>query len=133
MNRLSGKIQEIQSHEELSLVRVAVGSSLISTIVVDRPETLPALKIGVEVKVLFKETEVVIGRLGTEGISLRNQLPSTIVEIRKGELLSRISLRHQGAILISIITSASVEELGLCPDMEVLAMIKTNEIMLSYD
>ncbi len=133
MNRLSGKILEIQSHEELSLVRVAVGYSLMSTIVVDRPETLPALKIDVEVKVLLKETEIVIGRLGTEGISLRNQLPSTIMEIRKGELLSRIFLRHQGATLVSIITSASVEELDLCPEMEVLAMIKTKEIILSYD
>lgn len=130
MNILSGTIQDLQVHGNLTLVKVVVSDITFTSIVIETPETAPYLSIGTPIKVMFKETEVIIGKSGAN-ISLQNQIPVKVVSIEQGQLLSQLNLQYQEYTLCSIITSNAVKQLQLQPGVEVIAMIKTSEIMLS--
>lgn len=130
MNILSGTIKDLQVHGNLTLVKVVVSDITFTSIVIETPETAPYLSIGTPIKVMFKETEVIIGKSGAD-ISLQNQIPVKVVSIEQGQLLSQLNLQYQEYTLCSIITSNAVKQLQLQPGVEVIAMIKTSEIMLS--
>ncbi|MDX1406867.1 MAG: TOBE domain-containing protein [Saprospiraceae bacterium] len=131
MNIVSGSVASIVTDGHLVLVHVDVGATVLTSIVVDTPEATRHLEPGVPVQVIFKETEVLIGTGAVDHISLRNKLVGTISSIEQGNLLSRITVRTSIGEIVSIITSNAARELGLTRDMEVTAMIKTNEMMLS--
>ena len=103
---------------------------IITSIVIETPKTARYLKVGVPIKVMFKETEVIIGKISKD-ISLQNRIPVKVVKIKKGQLLSQVDLQFGKLTISSIITSNAVEQLQLAVGTDVIAMIKTNEIMLS--
>ena len=131
MNVLKGTIREIEVNGDLSIVRVMVGNHLFSTIVIDTPETAGFLQEGNEVKVIFKETEVIIGVGDMSGISLRNKLLGKVLQIDSDKLLSKLRMETEVGEITSIITANAVRQLQIVKGMEVTAMIKTNEILLS--
>ncbi len=131
MNILNGTISQIQSHEGISLVRVQSNDVTFSTIVLDTPETSDYLKLQNPVKIIFKETEVVISKDLNPNISTQNKLLCRIESIRKGVILSQINLVHEQQVIKSIITRNACEELNLKENDTVLALIKTNEVSLS--
>lgn len=131
MNILKGHIQEIRVNGDLSIVRVNVEGSIFSTIVIDTPETASFLKLNNEVKIIFKETEVIIGIGDMSGISLRNKIVGTVSRIDADILLSKLTLTTALGEISSIITSNAVEQLKIKLGMEVTAMVKTNELILS--
>lgn len=131
MNKLSGKISDIKSIPGLSLVSINVAGFIFTSIVLDTPDDSPYLKKENPINVLFKETEVSICADFINNLSIRNQLPVEILEIEKGELLSRIKLKFQESEIASVITTGSVERLDLQRGKKVFALVKTNEVMLS--
>ncbi len=130
MNILKGKITEVKVHGNLSLVHLAVGETSLKAVVIESPEQAPWLREGNIVDVMFKETEVILGKNQDHAISLQNRFPCTILAIEQGELLSRLVMQHAEGRIVSIITSAAVRQLELQPGDDVLAMVKTNELML---
>jgi molybdopterin-binding protein len=71
------------------------------------------------------------GRQVLEGLSARNQLRGTVVAIRGGGVLSEVVVRlGDGQELTSVITRRSVETLGLRRGQDVVAVIKSTEVML---
>ena len=133
MNSLKGNISSIKSHENLSIVKIDVGEYSFTTVVIETAETVDYLKIDSEIKVLFKETEVLICLKPCPKISLQNRINCKVQEITQGKLLSQISLHSSIGDIKSIITTNAVEQLKLKENDEVIAMIKTNEIMLQHD
>ena len=133
MNNLKGKITSIKSHENLSIVKIGIGAYSFTTVVIETAETVDYLKIDNEINVLFKETEVLICLKPCPKISLQNRIDCKIHEILKGKLLSQINMKSNIGEIKSIITSNAVDQLKLKVDDEVIAMIKTNEIMLQHD
>ena len=131
MNSLRGEIKQIDISGNLSLVGLKVGECHFKSIVVETPDTVDYLRVGGEVDVLFKETEVIIGIGDNLQISLRNKMVSTITSIEKGKLLAKLVLETNAGAVISIITSNAVENLGLQVGLQVMAMVKTNEILLA--
>ena len=131
MNILKGNIESIAVNGDLSIVRVKTGDSVFSSIVIDTPETASFLKVKNEVKIIFKETEVIIGVGDMSGISLRNKMVGTVKRIDGDILLSKLTLETAMGTITSIITSNAVEQLKIKPGMEVTAMVKTNELILS--
>ncbi len=99
--------------------------------VIEIPETADYLRMGHEIHVLFKETEVVIGTDATHAISLQNRIHGVIQRIEQGKLLSKILIQTPMGGIISIISTNAVRQLGLKEGVRVLAMVKLNEIMLS--
>lgn len=131
MNALIGKIKTIQTSNSLSLVKVEVEETIFTSIVIDTAETLNYLKVGNEVTLFFKETEVIIAKTTDISISVQNKLLCKISRINQGEILSEISLEFGKKILKSIITTNACKQLNLQENDEVMALIKTNEISLA--
>lgn len=131
MNELRGTIETVEVSGSLSLVRVRVADLLLSAIVVDTPATLSYLHAGAEVAVIFKETEVVLGVGEAPTVSLQNRIPGTVKAVERATLLSRVVLDTAHGPIVSVITTRAVDQLGLAPGVPAMALIKTNEIMLS--
>lgn len=131
MNSLKGEIEAIDVNGNLTLVGISVGECHFKSIVVETPKTVDYLFVGSKVNVLFKETEVIIGVGDNMRISLRNKMISTITAIEKGQLLAKLVMQTNAGEVISIITSNAVENLDLKEGGKVMAMVKTNEILLS--
>jgi len=132
MNILPGNIIEITTENEISLVKIDAGGLIFTSIVIDTPEGSDYLKIGHPVRLLFKETEVMIAVTSPLAISVQNRIECSIREITTGRLLCDLGLdigdnRH----IRSIITRNACEQLSLRPGDKVTALIKTNEVTLS--
>ncbi len=132
MNRLNGQIKEITVSGSLSLVAVELSDlSIMQSIVIDTPDTASYLHQGADIQLLFKETEVILGTAEAYQISLQNRIMGHVVSIEKGTLISKVSLATAVGDIIAVISTAAAEQLSLSQNMDVLAMIKQNQIMLS--
>jgi len=131
MNIFKGNIEAVNVNGELSIITIRVNSINFTAIVIDTPVTAPYLKQGNPIKVIFKETEVIIGIGSVEGISLRNKLFGKVLSIESDNLLSKLIIQTEIGEITSIITSNSVKRLKIKIGTEVCAMIKTNELLLS--
>jgi molybdate transport system regulatory protein len=130
VNRLPGIILAVASEGDISLVDVAVEENTLTAMLVETAETAPYLRAGNAVSVLFKETEVSLGKALSGRLSLRNRLQAEVVEMLKGELLAEVKLDCGGHRLVSIVTRRAAERLELAVVDRVEALIKANEVML---
>ncbi len=133
MNILKGNTSEIQSFEGISLVKVKSHDFIFSSIVLDTPDSADYLKESQAVKIIFKETEVIISKDLNPKISVQNQIPCIVKSVKKGIILSQINLLADQQNIQSIITSNACEQLNLKENDNVIALIKTNEVSLSAD
>ena len=105
-----------------------------------RQGKLPAVRYGR--KWLFRRRELIESRgrrpldlevsAGIE-ISARNQLRGTIAEIRADGVMAEVIIRIGDQDLVAIITRSSAERLGLAKGDEVLAVIKSTEVMVAKE
>ena len=130
MNRLYGKISKITSHEGISLVSIQTAHVTLGTVLIDTPKGCSYLKIDKKITVAFKETEVAIALPDLGTISMANQIKCKINSVANGKVLANISLTCKDGKITSIITSSSSKRLGLKEGLEVVALIKANEISL---
>jgi molybdopterin-binding protein len=67
-------------------------------------------------------------------ISARNTLKGTIKSLSMGAVNAEVTLEiAPGIEIVSIITKASVESLGLAEGNEAYAVIKSSEVMVAVD
>jgi molybdopterin-binding protein len=107
-----------------------------------RDGKLPAVRYGR--KWLFRRNELIEARArgkraaevelssGIE-ISARNQLRGRVVEIRADGVMAEVVIRIGDQDLVAIITSSSAKRLGLQKGDEVLAVIKSTEVMVAKE
>ncbi|MEX1384355.1 molybdopterin-binding protein [Lutibacter sp.] len=131
MNILKGTIEKLTVSGSLTLIGIKVDTINMSAIVIDTPKTAPYLKVGNTITVVFKETEVIIGKGNTDEISLRNKFKGTIEVLESKELLSKLTIKTNVGKISSIITTNAVKQLQLELGTAVTAMVKTNEILIS--
>jgi molybdate transport system regulatory protein len=134
VNRLPGRILRVESAGDLSLVDLDVGGHVLSALVLDTPASAPHLVAGAAAAALFKETEVMLARPGLGPISARNRLACRVIGREAGNLVTHFRLDFRsasgGAVLHSLITTRSAGELGLQDGEEVVALIKSTEVIL---
>ncbi len=63
-------------------------------------------------------------------ISARNQLKATVKGVQVGDVMAEVVLDVGGQELVSVITRASVEHLGLKTGDAVVAIVKSTEVMV---
>jgi molybdopterin-binding protein len=63
-------------------------------------------------------------------ISARNQLRGRVTAISLGGVMAEVRIQTGGEELVSVITRASVERLGIRVGDDVLAVIKATEVMI---
>lgn len=57
-----------------------------------------------------------------EAINVRNQFQGTVREIIRGDVVSEVDVDTPWGIVTSVITTRSVEQLGLCVGVRVVAL-----------
>jgi molybdopterin-binding protein len=130
MNKLRGRIIKIESNDHVSLVDVDVMGDSFTATLLETSDDAPYLKVGNNVDVLFKETEVSLAKGLTGLISLRNRVMTTVKLVRSGVILSEVVLDYRGQTISSIITTRSIKRLDIKPGDEIEALIKANEVTL---
>ena len=64
-------------------------------------------------------------------LSARNQLAGTVRSINRGEAIANVELDVAGQRLVASITVEAVDELGLEPGSEILAVVKASDVILA--
>lgn len=133
MNSLAGTIKSIQTDKELSIVTVELDDrTVFKSIVIDTVESTPELKVGNSLSVLFKETEVVVATSFPDSISTQNRIKGTIQSIEEGLLVSNVSIDTAAGPLKAMICTDAVQQIKLARGLEVFALVKMNELILSF-
>jgi molybdopterin-binding protein len=69
--------------------------------------------------------------LGIEKLSARNQLKGTVAAIEKGPVSAKVKIDvGNGVFVTSSITTESVDDLGLAIGDDVVAIIKSSDVMI---
>jgi molybdopterin-binding protein len=66
-------------------------------------------------------------------LSTRNRLPGTIMEVTKGEVAAKVSIRVGDNHMVALITRESIDELGLQAGMKITALIKATDVVILTD
>lgn len=131
-NQLPGTVTTVTPGEVMATVRVHLsgGQDVTAAITLEAVQEL-GIEEGAAVRVLAKATEVSLATGPIEGLSIRNRLAGTLMEIVLGPNLANVKVAVDDAELTAVITREAVEELGLTPGTGVTALIKSTEISLA--
>jgi molybdopterin-binding protein len=69
--------------------------------------------------------------MSIQAINVRNQFRGQIKEIIRGDVLSEIDVETPAGIVTSVITTRSVDNLGLKVGSEVVALVKATEVSIA--
>jgi molybdopterin-binding protein len=104
-----------------------------------RSGRLPATRVGRKWLFPRQRIEALVGLAGEPGssrpveISARNQLRGRILDIRGDGVMAEVRVDVGGQELVSVITRSSVERLKLRVGDQILAVIKSTEVMIGRD
>lgn len=66
-----------------------------------------------------------------EAINVRNQFKGKIKEIIIGSVVSEVDIDTPAGIVTSVVTTRSVQQLGLTVGKEVIALVKSTEVSIA--
>jgi len=69
--------------------------------------------------------------MSIQAINVRNQFKGQVKEIIRGDVVSEIDVETPWGIVTSVITTRSVDALGLRLGSEVVALVKSTEVSLA--
>ncbi len=103
-----------------------------------RTGRLPAVRVGRKWLFPRSRIEALLGEASAPvtravELSARNQLRGRVLRLRVEGLMSEVSLDVGGQELVAVITRASAERLRLAEGDEVLAVIKSTEVMIGRE
>lgn len=130
MNKLTGIITQIQQSGAILLVDADVDGQGFSALLVESATKPHWLQTGHAIDLVFKETEVSLAKNLSGVISLRNRMKCRVLQVERGELLSKVTLQFRKHTIVSAITTRAVDSLQLLEGDESEALVKANEISL---
>jgi molybdopterin-binding protein len=130
MNKLSGKITQVQRSGALVLVDVNVDGTNCSSLIVNNENEHNWVETGSDVFMIFKETEVSLARNLSGLISLRNRFECLVRSVEYGEIVAQVSLQFGLSEINAVITTRSAHLLDLKEGDSVTALVKANEMSL---
>lgn len=130
-NQIAGTVTAITTGEAMATVKVRLdgGQDLTAAITADAVKEL-GLAAGSSVKALVKATEVALATGPVEGLSIRNQIAGTVVDVAAGPAMASVKVDVNGGGLTAAITADAVDALGLAAGSAVVALIKSTEVSL---
>ncbi|MET8749722.1 TOBE domain-containing protein [Streptomyces sp. NPDC004667] len=130
-NQIAGTVTAVTAGEAMATVKVRLegGQDITAAITLDAVKDL-GLAAGSSVKALVKATEVALATGPVEGLSIRNQIAGTVVDIAAGPAMASVKVDVHGGGLTAAITADAVEALGLAAGSSVVALIKSTEVSL---
>ena len=64
-------------------------------------------------------------------VNVRNQFKGKVKEIIRGDVLSEIDVQTPWGVVTSVITTRSVDDLGLVLGSDVVALVKATEVSIA--
>lgn len=110
------------------------GEELVASITKESLETLD-IKSGIEILALVKAPQIIIvSDFGDYKLSARNQLKTTISDIKAGAVNAEVIMElNGGEVIAATVTNDSVETLGLRKGAEVTAIFKAGAVILAVE
>ena len=127
MSRLIATVSKIQSCDNLNIVEFNFHEIKLTMMSLDLNATL---KVGSKVKLLVKPTHIALAKEFSGEVSYSNQLPTTIVSLENGTLLSSIELEIFDVKIESVITLNSSKRMNLMLGDKVTAFIKASDLSI---
>ena len=132
-NQLRGKIVSVQQGIVNALVTLDANGVLVSANITKASAQELGLEPGKDAIAVIKSTEVMIG-LEKVRLSVRNQFAGKITSIELGAVNSIVRVAIEGGNTItSVISIASVKELGLKEGQDVYVVIKATSVMVGVE
>ena len=69
--------------------------------------------------------------MSIQAVNVRNQFKGTVREILRGEVVSEVDVQTPWGVVTSVITTRSVDELGLTTGSEVIALVKSTDVFIA--
>lgn len=66
-------------------------------------------------------------------ISARNQMKGKVLDIEKGDLVSKVNIQIEPATITAVITTEAVESLDIKKNDKVMAIVKATEVMIGKE
>lgn len=131
MNTVSGVITKMQKHDSFTVTTVRVrgkGDVLVVTL-----ELKDAFRPKTAVSLLFKESDVIIGKGRPGRLSVENRFPCTITWITAGDVFAEMELHTSFGSLRAVMTRPAFADLAVAVGDQVYAFVKANEISLAVE
>ena len=135
-NQLKGTIANVTEGAVNGVVAISLGDATIkANITMEAVEQL-GLAEGKEACAIIKASNVMfaVGDEPLKNISARNQLPGTIVSIKRGAVNGHVVLElADGNKITGSITNEAIEQLGLAEGGKALAIIKSTDVIVGVE
>ena len=128
MNQITAQVQEIQSVQNLNILKLTCKDTPLKMTTLDLNETITKES---QVVLTCKPTSVAIGKNIQGELSFSNQLHVKIISLEVGQLLCALKLQFEEFVLESIITTDSQKSMQLQVGDEVIALIKSTDLSIA--
>ncbi len=131
MNKFNGFIEEIESDNYISIVKVRTGNNFLYVLILETPETASYLQIGKQIHLIFNETEVeVIKDYSSKFNSLLNILDAIVEDFEKGKILAKVTFLCGEYKVISVMPQKSFDALNIFKGDKVKLIIRPTDISI---
>ena len=132
-NQLSGRVVAVNKGAVNDAIELEIqgGQRIVATVTRDSTDNL-ALAVGKSAVALIKASSVLIGLSNASiRLSARNQLSGSVSQVTPGAVHAEVAIQLDGGgVIVAIVTSGSVQSLGLVDGLAVIAIIKASSIIL---
>ena len=133
-NQFAGTVTKIADGAVNGIVTIDVNGTPVSATISMAAIRELGLEPGKKAYAVIKATEVMVGLGEHLTLSARNQFPGKVLSVEKGAVNSIVRMEAlEGNIISATISNMAVEELGLEPGKEALAVIKATSVMVGID
>ncbi|MEU8922362.1 TOBE domain-containing protein [Kitasatospora sp. NPDC048545] len=131
-NQIPGTVTSVTTGEAMATVKARLdgGQEITAAVTADAVKDL-GLAEGTAVRAMVKSTEVSLATGPVSGLSIRNRIPGTVVDVVTGAAMATVKVAVDGGELTAAITREAVTELGLAAGSPVVALIKSTEVSLA--
>lgn len=130
MNKLTGKITNIQQSGAVMLIDLEVNGQGFSALLIESAEKPEWLQKEQSVNLVFKETEVSLAKKLRGQISVKNRMNCKVISVERSLLLSKVTLQFGENLIKSVVTTRAADSLLIAAGEEIEALVKANEISL---
>ena len=125
---IKAKISAIEQNDGVSVFEFSAENLSLKMLSL---ENLQNLKIGDEVRLGFKSSDVFVATSALLNCSVSNEIKAEISNIQKGQITSSLHLNAGKFEFESIISTASLRRLNLAPGDQIYAYVKATSLYIA--
>ena len=125
---IKAKISAIEQNDGVSVFEFSAENLSLKMLSL---ENLQNLKIGDEVWLGFKSSDVFVATSALLNCSVSNEIKAQISDIQKGQITSSLHLNAGKFEFESIISTASLKRLNLAPGDQIYAYVKATSLYIA--